>query len=61
MELQSFADLSLHLRHEGAALLCRLVYKADLFSEDCGQSFAAQIQALTTAVAQTPQNSVDTY
>jgi hypothetical protein len=53
--------LSLHLRHEGAALLCRLVYKADLFSEDCGQSFAAQIQALTTAVAQTPQNSVDTY
>jgi NRPS condensation-like uncharacterized protein len=61
MELQSFADLSLHLRHEGAALLCRLVYKADLFSEDCGQSFAAQIQALTTAVAQAPQNSVDTY
>jgi non-ribosomal peptide synthetase component F len=61
MELQSFADLSLHLRHEGAALLCRLVYKADLFSEDCGQSFAAQIQALTTAVAQAPKNSVDTY
>jgi hypothetical protein len=61
MELQSFADLSLHLRHDGAALLCRLVYKADLFSEDCGQSFAAQIQALTTTAAQAPQNSVDTY
>jgi len=61
MDLQSFADLSLHLRHEGEALLCRLVYKTDLFSEDCGQSFAAQIQALTTAVVQAPQNSVDTY
>jgi hypothetical protein len=61
MELQSFADLSLHLRYEGGALLCRLVYKADLFSEDCGQSFAAQIQTLTTAVVQAPQNSVNTY
>ena len=61
MELQSFADLSLHLRHDGGALLCRLVYKADLFSEDCGQSFAAQIQTLTSAVVQAPQNSVDRY
>ena len=61
MDLQSFADLSLHLRHEGGALLCRLVYKADLFSKNCGQNFAAQIQALTTAVAQDPQKPVDTY
>jgi len=61
MDLQSFADLSLHLRHDGGALLCRLVYKADLFSEDCGQSFAAQIQKLTSAVVQAPQNSVDRY
>jgi non-ribosomal peptide synthetase component F len=61
MELQSFADLSLHLRHDGGALLCRLVYKADLFSEDCGQSFAAQIQTLTTAIVRAPQNPVDTY
>lgn len=61
MELQSFADLSLHLRHDGGTLLCRLVYKADLFSKDCGQNFAAQIQKLTTAVVQAPQNSVDTY
>jgi hypothetical protein len=61
MDLQSFADLSLHLRHEGEALLCRLVYKADLFSKDCGERFAAQIQALTTAIVQAPQNSVDTY
>lgn len=61
MDLQSFADLSLHLRQDGGALLCRLVYKADLFSEDWGQSSAAQIQALTTAVVQTPQNSVETY
>lgn len=61
MDLQSFADLSLHLRHDGGALLCRLVYKADLFSEDWGQSSAAQIQALTTAVVQAPQNSVETY
>ncbi len=61
MELQSFADLSLHLRHEGGALLCRLVYKADLFSKDWGQSFAAQIQTLTTAVVQAPQDSVDMY
>jgi NRPS condensation-like uncharacterized protein len=61
MDLQSFADLSLHLRHDGGALLCRLVYKADLFSKDCGQNFAAQIQKLTTAVVQAPQNPVDTY
>jgi len=61
MELQSFADLSLHVRHEGGALLCRLVYKADLFSEDWGQSSAAQIQALTTAIVQAPQNSMETY
>ena len=61
MDLQSFADLSLHLRHEGGTLLCRLVYKADLFSENCGKSFAAQIQTLTTAVVQAPQEPVDTY
>jgi non-ribosomal peptide synthetase component F len=61
MELQSFADLSLHLRHEGGTLLCRLVYKADLFSEDCGRSFATQIQTLTTAVVQAAHNPVDTY
>jgi hypothetical protein len=60
MERHSFADLSLHLRQDGGALLCRLVYKADLFSEDCGHSFAAQIQRLTTAVVQAPQNPVDT-
>jgi hypothetical protein len=61
MDLQAFADLSLHLRHEGGALLCRLVYKAELFSEDFGRSFAAQIQTLTMAVMQAPQNSVETY
>jgi non-ribosomal peptide synthetase component F len=61
MELQSFADLSLHLRHQGETLLCRLVYKADIFSENCGPRFAAQIQALTTAVVETPQNPVDAF
>ncbi|HET8889834.1 MAG TPA: condensation domain-containing protein [Candidatus Angelobacter sp.] len=61
MELQSFADLSLHLRHEKEMLLCRLMYKADLFSQDCGQSFAAQIQTLTTAIAQAAHNPIDTY
>lgn len=61
MELQSLADLSLHLRHEAGTLLCRLVYKADLFSEDCGRRFATQIQTLTTAVLQAPQNCIDTY
>jgi NRPS condensation-like uncharacterized protein len=61
MDLQAFADLSLHLRHEGGALLCRLVYKAELFSEDLGHSFAAQIQTLTMAAMQAPQNSVETY
>ncbi|HZU31067.1 MAG TPA: condensation domain-containing protein [Candidatus Angelobacter sp.] len=61
MDIQSFADLSLHLRHEGGALVCRLVYKADLFSDDCGKNFADQIQTLTTAAVQAPQNSVDTY
>lgn len=61
MGLQSFADLSLHLRHEGGMLLCRLVYKADLFSKDCGQSFASQIQTLITAIAQDAHNPIDTY
>ena len=61
MDLQSFADLSLHLRHEGEAMLCRLVYKTDLFSEERGQSFAAQIQTLITAIAQDAHNPVDTY
>jgi hypothetical protein len=61
MELQSLADLSLHLRHEAGKLLCRLVYKADLFSQDSVRSFARQIQALTTAILQAPQNCIDTY
>ena len=61
MELQSFADLSLHLRHEEGTLVCRLVHKTDLFSEDCGRSFADQLQALTTAVVEAPHNPVDRY
>lgn len=61
MELQSLADLSLHLRHEGGALVCRLMYKTDLFSSDSAQNFASQIQALVTAVLQAPQYCIETY
>jgi hypothetical protein len=57
----SLADLSLHLHPEGGTLLCRLVYKAELISEDRGRSFATQIQTLTKEVLQTPRNCLDTY
>jgi Condensation domain len=60
MELQALADLSLHLRHEAGMLLCRLVYKADLFSEDCARRFAIQFQALIAAILQGPENCVNT-
>jgi hypothetical protein len=54
-------DLSLHLRHEGGALVCRLMYKADLFSDDSVRNFVSQIQALVTAVLHAPQDRIDTY
>jgi hypothetical protein len=55
------ADLSLHVCNESGALLCRLLYKADLFSEDYGRKFATQIEFLTKAILQSPQNCIDAY
>jgi hypothetical protein len=60
-EPESLADLSLHVRREGDSLVCRLVYKADLFSSARMQEFAAQFQALVSGVIDDPRNSVDTY
>ncbi len=60
-ELRSLADLSLHVRYEAETLLCRVVYKADLFSEDHGWTFATQMRNLTKAVLQAPQNCLGDY
>ena len=60
-ELQAFADLSLHLRYEAGTLVCRFLYKTDLFSASSGQNFADLLQKLIKAVLQAPQNCIDTY
>ncbi|HEY6348739.1 MAG TPA: condensation domain-containing protein [Candidatus Angelobacter sp.] len=61
VELHSVADISLLLCHEAGALLCRLVYKSDLFSETSGRNFASQIQTLIKTILHSPQNCIDTY
>lgn len=55
IERQSFADLGLHVRQDAGALRCRLVYKADLFSPDCAQEFANQIQRITRSALDAPE------
>ena len=60
-EIQSLADLSLHLRHEGKTLHCRLVYRADLFSRDCARRFTTQLQSLTKAALEDPRDHIDGY
>jgi Condensation domain len=58
---ESVADLSLNVRADNGALLCRLLYKADLFSEACGERFAKQLQTLISAVLHAPNNRIDQY
>jgi hypothetical protein len=58
---ESVADLSLHVRAENGTLLCRFLYKADLFSEARGARFAEQFQTLIRAVLDTPHNHIDQY
>jgi Condensation domain len=58
---ESVADLSLHVRTENGALLCRLVYKAELFSEARGEYFAEQLQTLIRAVLHAPHDRIDQY
>jgi Condensation domain len=60
-EPESIADLSLHIRRDNGALLCRLLYKADLFSEARGEHFAEQLQTLIRAVLHDPHNRIDQY
>ena len=58
---ESVADLSLNVRADNGALLCRLLYKADLFSEARVESFAKQLQTLIRAVLHAPHNRIDQY
>jgi hypothetical protein len=60
-EPESVADLSLHVRADNGALLCRLLYKCDLFSEARGERFAEQLQTLIRAVLHAPHNRIDQY
>lgn len=55
------ADLSLHVSSNSGALLCRLLYKPDLFSAHAGRKFATQIQTLTKSILDAPQNCADEY
>ena len=48
---ESATDLSLHVRPYRGALLCRLMYKADLFTSARAKSYAATVQRLITSVA----------
>jgi NRPS condensation-like uncharacterized protein len=58
---ESIADLSLNVRADKGALLCRLLYKDDLFSEAHGEQFAEQLQTLIKAVLDAPLNRIDQY
>jgi hypothetical protein len=60
-ERQSLADLSLHVRSHADALLCRMVYKADLFSPARVRDFATQFQTLVTGILNDPRKHVSTY
>jgi Condensation domain len=60
-EPESVADLSLNVCADNGALLCRLLYKSDLFSEACGEHFAKQLQTLIRAVLHDPHNRIDQY
>jgi hypothetical protein len=58
---ESVADLSLNVYTDNGSLLCRLLYKADLFSEARGERFAEQLQTLIRAVPHAPHNRIDQY
>jgi Condensation domain len=58
---ESVADLSLHIRTDNGALLCRLLYKADLFSEARGEQFAEQLRTLISAILHATHNRIDQY
>jgi condensation domain-containing protein len=58
---ESVADLSFNVSTNNGALLCRLLYKADLFSEASGERFAEQLQTLIRAVLHAPHNRIDQY
>lgn len=60
-EPRSLADLSFNIRHRPDGLACRLIYKADLFSTTRAHQFAAQLQALVTAILDDPRNRIAGY
>lgn len=59
-EPPSMADMSLHVRDDGSALECCLLYKADLFAEPQISDIAARLQQLAGDVARDPRRSVGT-
>jgi hypothetical protein len=52
----SIADLSLHVRSSSGALLCRMLYKTDLFSDRCAHNFVEQFRVLMQQVLEAPQS-----
>lgn len=58
---ESLADISLQVSSDSGTLMCRLVYKAELFSQKCGSTFARHLRLLANAVLTGPQSRIDTY
>jgi hypothetical protein len=58
-EPESLADVSLNVRPDCGALVCRLVYKADLFSPARIQELGGQFQALVGRILDAPEQSID--
>jgi hypothetical protein len=51
---EALADLSLHIHHKSGALVCRVGYKAGMFSSFWIQELAAQFQTQVTAILDAP-------
>lgn len=60
-ESQALADLSLHVRQASGTLICRFVYKADLFSSARIRHFVEQFRILVSAIADGPEKGIDAY
>jgi hypothetical protein len=57
----SVADLSVQMVNVSGALACRLVYKADLFTEARVRRYATDLQALIGAVLDTPHRPIGAF
>jgi hypothetical protein len=54
------ADLTVQMVSRSGALMCRLVYKTDLFSADRVRRFASQLQGVVGAVLDRPEQPIGT-